>query len=703
MVRSVSDGVVVQAIAFTFSIAAALASAQAQQPLAPTRSDLYGDPLPAGAIGRLGTVRFRDGSYYSVGSRKWLSFIGNDTLFGGAEDTSIQFWDAATGRKLREIDVAPLNLRGLAISRDGKWIAAAGFWYPDDPSDATGPIGQIRLLDATRGDTVQILKRDTRDLDHFAMVFTPDAKLLISLGTAGVIRIEEIATGTEILQHKMPGDNTPSLSISPDGQSLAIMPGPNRRKLLIWRWQTGEEPQELKLALNRTFSGETAFSPGGKFIAWADYGNEPIHIWNAESRQLVARLRFAAKDEYVTGTLAFSPDGKWLLAPTRTSQKQKAAIHVWNAQTWQPDRHLDIPAGRIAISPDSRLLATGQQVFELATGKEINAIDGAHRQYIESIAPVSRREVATCDHAGTIRVWDLATTRQRLLLAHDGWVTSVAASPDGTRLASTGFDDTVRLWDLVLGREIYRLPGHGRVGGRRIVAFHPDGDWFYSFGDDMYLRIWDVATGKAIKEYKLRPTGVQIPEPDDDRDAFDFFHVSHCQFSPDGQKLVLLFGQRMFVFDVLSGKELRVITHDDNGRVHQFAISPDSRQLITGGSGKALEFKLPDGRTRFTTAPESPINIWDLESGQLVRSFMTSGSVQPLAYTPDGSRFAVAKMKEKAVAIYSADGNEQFSFPTGNRVTAMTFGRDGKTLITGMSDTSALIWDLPLLEKRGSP
>ena len=97
---------------------------------------------------------------------------------------------------------------------------------------------------------------------------------------------------------------------------------------------------------------------------------------------------------------------------------------------------------------------------------------------------------------------------ERRRLPHGHWVRAIAVSPDGQFLASSSLDDSVRLWDISSGKEVYKLPGHGSHGGRRTVGFTPDGRRFLSYGDDLYLRIWDVRTGKALTENAVRPPGV---------------------------------------------------------------------------------------------------------------------------------------------------------------------------------------------------
>jgi WD40 repeat protein len=101
----------------------------------------------------------------------------------------------------------------------------------------------------------------------------------------------------------------------------------------------------------------------------------------------------------------------------------------------------------------------------------------------------------------TVRVWDLATGAPlgEPLTAHSGSVLSVAVTPDGTRVVSGGWDNTIRVWDLATGAPLGEpLTGHtGRVYS---VVVTPDGSRIVSGGYDGTVRVWDLATGECLLE-----------------------------------------------------------------------------------------------------------------------------------------------------------------------------------------------------------
>ena len=649
----------------------------ADKPAGSPRTDRYGDPLPEGAIARLGTIRFRHGG----DGLRGLGFLADSKTLVSAtfEDHAIQLWEASTGRRLREISTGTVSIRGFALSPNGKYAAVGGFL----PFEQNQPIrGAVRVLEVSSGKEVRTVQRDSADTDYCSLAFTPDNKFLMSFGgRSGLLRIEDVASGTEILQRKFPQDYG-QMALSPDDSTVAVGSGPNTQKLFVWRWQKQEEPREFKAPRLRSLT----FSTDSKWLVTCSDVDGTIRVWEVASGRLVHRLVPPETDSFSLSDVVYSPDGK-TLATSGYRGSWVGVIHPWDAATGRYRGRLETgySACRLAISADSRLIAGATanrlRVWELTSRKELAANDEAHQGWVAQVAVTFIGLVATASDDHTVRVWDATTGKQRLKLTHGSWVRAIAISPDGTKLASSSLDDTARLWDLGTGREIYQLAGHGQSGGYRALAFTADGKRVLSWGDDFYLRVWDVATGKALHEHRFRPTGVTVPDEDAEASEREkFFHLGPAVFSADGKVFILGgIGQTAHVFDAATGKELRTINTDVRG-FYSLAVSPDGKQLLAGSWGNSI------------------FGLWNLNTGKRVRQFTLPGnSSGPVAFSPDGRMIAAGLVKPEGNIrlMETATGGERAGLSGfRGKVTALAFSPDGRHLVSMMNDTTGLVWDL---------
>jgi WD40 repeat protein len=647
------------------------------------RLDRYGDPLPPGAVTRLGTVRYRHGK------QSGAFLPDSKTVVSTAEaGNAINFWDARNGRLLREIDTGKLVIgwySRLALSRDGKCIALTG--SVRDPNDKSYH-SVIGIFDVVTGKELRVFEREPVDSVQ-DIALTSDGKFLISIGRKGALRIEEIATGTEFLRHQFPRDSG-CIALSSDDSTLALGTGPNTRKLVLWKWQGEKEPHELKTPDR---AGEClALSPDGKLLAEANQIEPSIRLWDTENGRLLRNLELTDGERYRNRGLAFAPDSKTLAA--NVWRHPNSEVHLWETGSGKLRAHLPLQTGpmirRIEFSPDGRLLVVGHRVWDVAAGRDLSANAEAHQGCIEWVITGDKDLVVTTSDDHTARVWDGATSKHLAMLRHGFWIRGLALSPDQTRLATNSLDDTVCLWDTATGRNIFRLAGHGKTGGHRAVAFTPDGKHFLSWGDDMYLRKWDTATGKAVFEALLRPTGMPV-----ERDML--MELGNGTVSADGRLFVLATLQQYFVFDTSTGKELRVFPATGSNQMG-LALSPDSKLLLTSAYGTMVQTKLPDGRTRNDRPDSHLVCLWDLSSGKVTKQIVVpvreAGAV---AFSADGKLIAeAAGYTASSVRVWeAASGNEVYKLEgVRGGVRTLAFMPDGKRLVTGMEDSTALVWDL---------
>lgn len=105
--------------------------------------------------------------------------------------------------------------------------------------------------------------------------------------------------------------------------------------------------------------------------------------------------------------------------------------------------------------------------------------------------------------------WDIQSgSLHYSIKAHQGWVNSVAFSPDGRMLVSGSMDKTIALWDVKTGKAIKRIDNQSSYVNSTTIS--PDGCFIAVGSVDEMVRLWDIS--KRPEETPETPETPEIPE-----------------------------------------------------------------------------------------------------------------------------------------------------------------------------------------------
>lgn len=254
---------------------------------------------------------------------------------------------------------------------------------------------------------------------------------------------------------------------------------------------------------------------------------------------------------------------------------------------------------------------------------------------------------------------------------YETYVKAIAFRPDGRRILTVENGVEMFLWSVETGNEESRLvkPYHG--GGADHIAFGPHGQKAVTGGTDGVV-LWDIEHSGMIRVFEGSfPSRSRINGP-------------AVAFSPDGQMILSGdAGESIRIWDTQSGELLMGINDngiDDNGKPN-----PDSSILSVVFS--------PDGR--FALSCGENLKLWDIRSGQKIRSFI--GHKKPIlaaAFSSDG-RKVVSGSQDKTFKVWSVETGRQLESSANDLFpTVISFSHDGNYALTGSFDGSIKLWDI---------
>jgi WD40 repeat protein len=660
--------------------------------------DRQGDPLPEGAIARLGTERFRNLDFYS----------GVHLLPDGKTL-------CAMSRSVNTlIDITTGMPNGTVPAPKGGYPQTAHVISNDGTMAATSKYDGIDVWNFKSGAKILEIKRPLYSSDN-TLSFSADGKYLAIGGQIddkvkekGVHAVVwDLGTKTEIASVKVAQNTRCYVALSADGKTLATWgyhnepnqsydkydaeKDPNR---LVQFWNVADGKEQSNGRVNGNIAA-VAISPDGKTVA-ASPGNGEIQMWNAATGQrnktLIGRSRMGQ-------TLHYSPDGA-----TRAASADDASVQLFDAAS---GRSKSITAAPISAEftrlrslrftgPDKAIALVphggSAVIWEIPSGKRLSTV-GGHHEGIASIGFSSDgKEILTASGNGTILRWNAKGEELGPLALKLPGSNAPAPRSSGTALfpggkvltCNTGND--VCVYELPSGVQKCALPADGAYSNRTLmnaartkaVLILTPG---YSNAKDKpkpyRLIAFDLDAGLKGETLAL-PPGEYLA----------------TALSPDGLTL-------MSVRRVLAekGEPDTILTSIDaaNGKVN--AEAP-----VKVGFGTPFIVFANDGKSFLLHKGDSGVAVLDtmtLRSERELKGDARGNAVAAPVFSPDGTRVAVATgggygSGTATIEVFDyASGRRTHKFQGHSQAVAgIAFSPDGQTLATGSLDTTGLLWDV---------
>jgi WD40 repeat protein len=335
-----------------------------------------------------------------------------------------------------------------------------------------------------------------------AVMLAADGKTIFSRGAEGVLRVWNVGTGAEIRAIPEPS-GVSAVRFSPDGKLVAL--GNNDGTVRLLDVPDGKQKSQFKAHQGNIAT--LAFSDDGQKLATRGSYDGLLRVFDVQKGNELKQITFQDVKAGIGGMvvvrtinghpdghpLAFSPDGKTLA-------------------TFLPPQQA-LVQGRPQLQPDSNSL----RFFDAVTGKEIRRIPMPNGRTIHQFVYSLDGRLLICENLDkTVSLWEIASGQERSRLGEPAAATpqttsanfvvngfvgigphtspigvTIATSRDGSLIAAPGPNNTIKIFDASLGKELGSFPGH--QGAIAALVFAADGKTLVSGGNDTTTLIWDLA------------------------------------------------------------------------------------------------------------------------------------------------------------------------------------------------------------------
>ena len=318
----------------------------------------------------------------------------------------------------------------------------------------------------------------------------------------------------------------------------------------------------------------------------------------------------------------------------------------------------------ISFHPNRQIVATSSwdgsvRLWNVGSGEAVDTLEYSAPIIALSFTPDSGG-LRLCTDSRTAKTWDLTTaTRKTNLDAKQGTYRSVAFHPKDAILAVIA-RRTIELWNLQLGqlKANMEIPGRARP---KFITYSHDGHWLAAVSS-RGVDIWDMRVATVLHQFRVHG-GIR------------------ATFSSDDRILAVATWSDIQLWEVLKGEKISELPKEW-GHVQAMTFSPDNQWLAAD-----------DLLVRAGVGAIGAIRIWHVPTQR--EHLVFEGSTFALAYSPDGAILASGRSNGE-INLWDAQTGEmirtfqEHTLP----VTNLVFSHDGRHLASGGEDGIIFIWDI---------
>ncbi len=628
-------------------------------------------------------------------------------------------------------------LTRATLAREEQYQAGAALYYARALAEREDPAVRLQWREALQR-SLAPREHGSQLVQTGSLVYSQDGRYLLSgdaLGR-GDIRVWDLADGRQV--RVLPGHPTPpevdvgfavrKLVRHPSDPSLVFSAGLDGT-VRCTDFRTGrpirQSPQEVDGRRAQLLSLDVAAAEGAAGGLRVATGDSLGRLVFRDPETLRPTTVVADAHPGGVSALAFQPRGGLCVTGGRDGR-----VRAWDGRG-RPVREFAVtkPSGGpaavndVAVSPDGKLVAAAAEaltvsIWDLDSGKKVRELAGFERARLNGreieralrVMFAGPGEVIATGFDGTVRRWDVAMGKPNpLVLRHEALRSGVRAAgpvavrPGGKELATTGADSTVRRWDAASGQLLATLEG-ARLGGTTFVftaaAYHPASNVLLTGGTHLgaLLRAWDART---LREQRAYTEG--YPTAADEVALWP----AALAFDPSGRRFAAgLVGGDLLFYETRTGRLLH-----REPKAHSFPNNPIYARLRIKQAVTALAWS-HDGKRLVSAGNDNRLRLWDAETYRPLNSW---GAIDPEAgLTPEeqrrphgptallfegDDRHVLSGGVNGFLLRWEAAGGKLVTRVPGrlSAVTTLAASRDGKWLATGGSVTGlhadVVLWD----------